>query len=96
MFILQAKISFNSTTHKVHEYQSENAALHDYLVVHPNEEEEAKQAEQAPVLTLEDLPYADQETSDDVDVPETPRDPDAGMRSNTALSSSGGYLKFWQ
>ncbi|OWF39563.1 nuclear receptor coactivator 6-like [Mizuhopecten yessoensis] len=88
------KISFNDKATATHEYQSENAALHDYLVIHPKEEEEVKkqvEEEEKPVIKLDDFEYAD-ESSDDVT--ETPRNGgpgDSSIRSNTPLSGAGTF-----
>ncbi|XP_069121401.1 nucleolar protein dao-5-like [Argopecten irradians] len=89
------KISFNDKATATHEYQSENAALHDYLVIHPTEEEEVKkqaEEEEKTVIKLEDFEYAD-ETSDDA--PETPRNggmnDSSSIRSNTPLSGGGSF-----
>ncbi|XP_033725481.1 titin-like [Pecten maximus] len=91
---VKLKISFNDQATATHEYQSENAALHDYLVIHPKEEEEVKkqaEEEEKTVIKLEDFEYAD-ESSDDV--PETPRSggmADSSIRSNTPLSGGGSF-----
>lgn len=83
--ILQGKIKFHDDP-KFHEYQSEDAALKDYLEQNPHETEEVKKQEEAVVMTLGGS-FGD-ESSDDVDEPVTPRE-DSSIKSNTPLGHSG-------
>ena len=84
MIFLQGKITFHEDP-KLHEYQSENAALKDYLEQNPHEVEEAKKEEE--VLTLGG--FLQDESSDDVDEPTTPREEET-IKSNTPLSHTSG------
>lgn len=82
----KGKITFHEDP-KLHEYQSENAALKDYLEQNPHEVEEAKKEEE--VLTLGG--FLQDESSDDVDEPTTPREEET-IKSNTPLSHTSGEL----
>ncbi|XP_060070091.1 proteoglycan 4-like [Ylistrum balloti] len=87
------KISFNDQATATHEYQSENAALHDYLVIHPKEEEEVKKEaeEEKPVIKLEDFEYADESSDDVAETPRSGGPGDSSIRSNTPLSGAGTF-----
>lgn len=83
MIFLQGKITFHEDP-KLHEYQSEDAALKDYLEQNPHEVEEAKK--EVAVLTLGGS--LQDESSDDVE-PTTPREEET-IKSNTPLSHISG------
>ena len=84
---MQGKIKFHEDP-QTHEYQSEDSALKDYLEQNPHEIEDVKKEEEA-VLQLGGSQQ--DESSDDVDEPTTPRD--ESIKSNTPLShSTGGYM----
>jgi hypothetical protein len=68
LIFLQGKITFHEDP-KLHEYQSEDAALKDYLEQNPHEVEEAKK--EVEVLSLGGS--LQDESSDDVE-PTTPRE----------------------
>lgn len=85
----KGKIKFHEDP-KLHEYQSEGAALHDYLTQNPHEEVEVhKQQEETTVMSLGGS--LGDESSDDVDEPTTPRE-DGTIKSNTPLGLPAGEL----
>ncbi|VDI09763.1 Hypothetical predicted protein [Mytilus galloprovincialis] len=79
----QGKIKFHEDP-RLHEYQSEGAALHDYLAQNPHEEVEAKKQHEETTVTMSLGGSLGDESSDDVDEPTTPRE-DSTIKSNTPL-----------
>lgn len=86
----KGKIQFHDDL-KLHEYQSEDAALKDYLEQYPHETEEAKKQEEAVVMNLAGS-FGD-ESSDDVDDPVTPRE-ESSIKSNTPLGHTGEFTNY--
>ena len=95
-FLLQINIRFHDVLFETFEYPSEETMLEDYLKEHPNE-----------VLVLEEVSWP-AESSDDVDVPETPRGGGGRggiegiisegelLKSNTSLAHSGLWMIVWR
>lgn len=85
----KGKITFHEDP-KLHEYQSEDAALKDYLEENPHEVEEVKKEEA--ILTLSSS--LQDESSDDVDEPSAPTTPreEGVIKSNTPLAHATGEL----
>ncbi|CAG2189664.1 unnamed protein product [Mytilus edulis] len=79
----KGKIKFHEDP-RLHEYQSEGAALHDYLAQNPHEEVEAKKQHEETTVTMSLGGSLGDESSDDVDEPTTPRE-DSTIKSNTPL-----------
>ncbi|XP_063424716.1 uncharacterized protein LOC134708254 isoform X1 [Mytilus trossulus] len=87
----KGKIKFHEDP-RLHEYQSEGAALHDYLAQNPHEEVEAKKQHEETTVTMSLGGSLGDESSDDVDEPTTPRE-DGTIKSNTPLGGlSAGEL----
>ncbi|XP_071154153.1 triadin-like isoform X1 [Mytilus edulis] len=87
----KGKIKFHEDP-RLHEYQSEGAALHDYLAQNPHEEVEAKKQHEETTVTMSLGGSLGDESSDDVDEPTTPRE-DSTIKSNTPLGGlSAGEL----
>ena len=90
--VVQINIQFHEVLVETFEYPSEETMLEEYLREHPNE-----------VLILEEVSWPT-ESSDDSDIPETPRGGQGGggiegiiqdgelLKSNTSLAHSGLWV----
>ena len=88
--VVQINIQFHEALVETFEYPSEETMLEEYLREHPNE-----------VLVLEEVSWPT-ESSDDSDIPETPRGGGGGiegiiqdgelLKSNTSLAHSGLWV----